>query len=135
MDDKLEAELRALETGFWQAIKDRDVDAALGMVADPCIITGAQGVSKIDAGTFARLLETGLWTLHDFDFHDVKVLEISPDVAVIGYKVRERLTVDGAPLTMDAADASTWVRRNGGWVCALHTESVLGDPYGRDRKA
>jgi hypothetical protein len=29
---------------------------------------------------------------------------------------------------------STWVRRNGGWVCALHTESILGDPFGRDKR-
>ena len=21
------------------------------------------------------------------------------------------------------------------WKCALHTESILGDPYGRDRRA
>ena len=35
----------------------------------------------------------------------------------------------------DAADASTWVRRNGRWVCALHTESLKGDPFGRDRRA
>jgi hypothetical protein len=27
------------------------------------------------------------------------------------------------------------VRRNGQWVCALHTESMLGDPFGRDRSA
>jgi hypothetical protein len=26
------------------------------------------------------------------------------------------------------------VKRNGDWVCALHTESLAGDPYGRDRK-
>jgi hypothetical protein len=52
---------------------------------------------------------------------------------VIAYTVREELTVDGKPLTMEAADASTWVKKDGNWVCALHTESVLGDPYGRDR--
>ena len=65
--------------------------------------------------------------------HDAQVQQLSDDVAIIGYKVREKLTVDGKPLTMEAADASTWVRKNGRWVCALHTESVAGDPYGRDR--
>ena len=25
------------------------------------------------------------------------------------------------------------LRKNGGWVCALHTESIKGDPWGRDR--
>ena len=60
---------------------------------------------------------------------------LTDDVAVIASAVREDLTVDGKPLTIKAADASTWVRRNGRWVCALHTESLLGDPFGRDRKS
>lgn len=50
------------------------------------------------------------------------------------YRVHEELTVDGKPVTLDAADASTWVRRNGRWVCALHTEAISGDPFGRDRR-
>jgi hypothetical protein len=63
----------------------------------------------------------------------VQVQQLSDDVAVVGYKVREDLDLEGKPLTMEAADASTWVRQDDHWVCALHTESVLGDPYGRDR--
>lgn len=58
---------------------------------------------------------------------------LSDDVAIIGYKVHEELTVEGKPIALDAADASTWVRKDGRWVCALHTESLAGDPYGRDR--
>ena len=45
--------------------------------------------------------------------------------------VHEELTVGGKPVVMDATDAS--VQRNGKWLCALHTESVAGDPFGRDR--
>jgi hypothetical protein len=122
-----------LEREFWQAMRDKDVDAALRLTDDPCIITGAQGVSRIDKRTFGKIMSGGNWTLEDFALSDVEVLKLSDDVAVIGYKVHEDLTVDGKPLTLDAADASTWVRRDGGWVCAMHTESILGDPYGRDR--
>jgi hypothetical protein len=66
---------------------------------------------------------------------DVQVRVLGKDAAVLAYTVHERVTVDGKSLTMDAADASTWVRRNGRWVCALHTESLKGDPFGRDRSA
>jgi hypothetical protein len=65
---------------------------------------------------------------------DVSIEKLSDDVAVIGYKIREKLTVDGKPLELEAADASTWVKKNGEWVCALHTESVAGDPFGRDKR-
>ena len=134
MPTNLAKELLALETQFWNCMKTKDVDAALKLTNDPCIVTGAQGVSSVDKKTFARMMETGEWKLHDFTIRDVKVEQLSDDVAVIGYNVHEKLTVDGQPITLDAADASTWVRKNGRWLCALHTESVAGDPFGRDRR-
>ena len=134
MPTNLAKELLALETPFWNCMKTKDVDAALKLTNDPCIVTGAQGVSSGDKKTFARMMETGEWTLHDFTIRDVKVEQLSDDVAVIGYNVHETLTVDGQPITLDAAAASTWVRKNGRWLCALHPESVAGDPFGRDRQ-
>jgi hypothetical protein len=64
----------------------------------------------------------------------VQVRAVTDDVAVVAYKVKEQLTVEGKPLTFEAADASTWVRRDGRWMCALHTEAIIGDPFGRDRQ-
>ena len=128
-------DILALEHKFWQSMIDRDAKAGAALTADPSLVTGGQGVGRIDRATFAKMMEHGAWTLHKYEFSDVKVERVTDDVAVIAYKVREELTVEGKPLTMDAADASTWVRRDGNWVCALHTESVLGDPYGRDRVA
>ena len=72
--------------------------------------------------------------MHKFELRDVEVEQLTDDVAIIGYKVHQELTVGGEPVVMEAADASTWVRENGAWLCALHTEAVSGDPYGRDRK-
>jgi len=134
MQMELAKELLDLETQFWNSMKNKDIDAALRLTYEPCIVAGAQGVSSIDKQTFAKLMATGAWTLHDFDIHDVQVQQLNEEVAVIGYKVHEELTVDGKPITLDAADASTWVKKNGRWLCALHTESLAGDPYGRDRK-
>ena len=130
----LEKEIVGLEKKFWQSMIDKDIETGAGLAADPCLVTGAQGVGRIDRKTFAKMMQEGKWELHAFDFSDVKVEQVTDDVAVIAYKVREDLTVDGKKLTMEAADASTWVRDGGRWVCALHTESVLGDPFGRDRK-
>jgi hypothetical protein len=83
---------------------------------------------------FAKLMEDPKWTLHEFSFEKENVAFLNDDTAVIAYTVTEKLTVEGKPLTLKAADASTWVRRDGRWLCALHTESVLGDPFGRDKR-
>lgn len=133
VNQALEQEVIALETKFWACMKEKDVETATSMTNDPCILTGAQGVSSMDKATFRKLMTGATWTLHDFSIHDARVQLLGDDVAVIGYKVHEDLTVDGERLTLDAADASTWVRKNGKWLCALHTESPAGDPFGRDR--
>ena len=134
MQGDMEKKILDLELRFWKTMKDKDIDAALQLTDDPCIVTGAQGVARIDKQTFAKLMTTSNWKLHNFDINEVQVQPLSDDVVVIGYKVHEELTVDGQPLTLDAADASTWVRKNGRWLCALHTESLVGDPFGRDRQ-
>jgi len=131
----IEKELVELETQYWQAIKDKDVDAAMKMTDDTCVVAGASGAASIDRKAFAGMLNSPAWTLNAFEFvGEVIARAITDDVAVVAYKVREQLTVDGKPLTLEAADASTWIRRDGRWLCALHTESIIGDPFGRDRQ-
>lgn len=40
-------ELVALEQQYWQAIKERDAETAMHLSDDPCIVAGAQGMSRI----------------------------------------------------------------------------------------
>jgi uncharacterized protein (TIGR02246 family) len=131
----VEHELIELETQYWQAIKNKDADVAMRLTDDECILTGAQGVSRIERQAFAGLMNAAPYTLHEFQLSDVQVRLVRDDVAVVAYKVHEQLTVEGKPLALDAADASIWVERDGRWVCAVHTESIAGDPFGRDRLA
>ncbi len=130
----IEAQLLDHEKQYWQAIKDKDVQAAMRLTDEPCIVTGAQGVARIDRKAFAGMLQAGGWTLHEFTISDSQVRVLSEGVAVVAYKVKELLTVDGKSVTIEAADSSTWVRRDGQWMCALHTEALLGDPFGRDKQ-
>lgn len=132
----IENELVDIERQYWQAIKDKDVNTAMELTDDQCVVAGATGVASINREAFAGMLNSSAWTLNDFEFvGDVQVRALTDDVAIVAYKAREQLTVEGKPLTLEAADASTWVRRDGRWVCALHTEAVAGDPFGRDRQA
>lgn len=128
-------ELLELERRFWNAMRDKDGRTAAEMTHDNCIVVGAQGVSAINPDTMARLTREGDWELerYIFDESTAEVQFLNDDVALVAYKVKEKLTVEGKPVDLEANDASVWVRRNGGWVCAMHTESVAGDPFGRDR--
>jgi uncharacterized protein (TIGR02246 family) len=127
-------ELIGLEKRYWQAIKDNDFETALSLTDDPCIVTGPQGMASIDRNKFRDMMQAANYTIDDvYIGPDVEMKLLGDDTAVLAYNVHERLTVDGKSVTLDAADSSTWVRRDGKWLCALHTESIKGDPFGRDR--
>ena len=124
-----------LERRFWNAMKAKDGKTAARMTDDGCIVVGAQGVSAIDSAKMGALTEEGKWELqqYSFDEKNAQVRFIGDDVAIVAYKVNERVVVDGQTLPVNANDSSVWVRRNGEWLCALHTESLVGDPFGRDK--
>jgi ketosteroid isomerase-like protein len=132
--EQVEREVVEAEKQFWQSMVDKDADTAMRLTDDVCLLTGAQGASSFPKQAFEKMMDREGYTLHRFELKEPKVLLLRDDVAVVAYQVHEELTVDGKPVTVDAADASTWVRKGGRWVCALHTESILGDPYGRDRR-
>ena len=127
----VEQEIVELETEYWRAIRDKDTDAAIRLTDEPCLVAGAQGARSVDHKAFVAMAKSPVWELRKFELADADVRMLTDDVAVIGYTVTEEMVVEGKPLTLKAADTSTWVRRNGRWVCAVHTESVLGDPFGR----
>jgi hypothetical protein len=136
MDGK-QQELLGQEKRFWDAMKKKDGRETAQMTDDGCIVVGAQGVSAIDGATMNKLTVEGEWELKQFTFDERKaqVRFINDDVAIVAYPVSERVVVDGETLPIEANDSSVWVRRDGTWRCALHTESLAGDPYGRDRQA
>ena len=131
----IEAEMLELEQRFWQALKDMDVETAANLIDEPSLLTGAQGVGMVDRKSFREMMAAPNYTLDRFELKDgAQVRQLSDDIAIIGYEAHEELTVDGKPVSMDVADTSVWVRKDGRWLCAAHTEAIRGDPFGRDRK-
>ncbi|MGI8402935.1 MAG: nuclear transport factor 2 family protein [Gemmatimonadaceae bacterium] len=135
MTESQKREVLEVERRFWDAMKTKDAASAQRMTDDGCIIVGAQGASAIDAKTMGKMTNEGAWVLKQFTIDDqnAHVKFVGDDVAIVAYKVNESVVVDGKTMPLEANDASVWVKRNGDWVCALHTESLAGDPFGRDR--
>jgi hypothetical protein len=129
-----EQEIEELEQRFWKALQDHDVDESVRLTDFPLLLTGAQGASRIEQDAFVKMSHEATWDIHDFEISKVEVIMPAKDVALIAYHVREDLTTKGERVSFEAADSSVWVRRSGQWKCAMHTEALLGDPFGRDRK-
>lgn len=120
MPRTIESELANLEKMYWTAIQEKDAVVALQLSHDRCVVTGAQGANPIDAGSFREIMDAAPWILDDFELRDVQVSLVSEDVAIVAYRVKESLIVEGRPLSVEAADSSTWIRSNGRWLCAHH---------------
>jgi hypothetical protein len=129
-----EQEIVLLEKEYWQGMKDKDVATCERLTDFPCLIAGPHGIARVPKEKFRGIMESANYTLDKFELKDSEVRMLTDDVAIHAYKVHEDLTVDGQSVILDASQSSTWIRRNGRWTCALHTESILGDPFGRDRK-
>lgn len=129
----MEQEILNLERQYWQAMKDGDSALAKRLSDDSCLVASASGFSELSADQLAKMIPSETYELKDFRINDgARVHFLRDDVAICAYQVHEDLLVDGEMLSVDAAESSTWVKRDGTWKCAAHVESILGDSFGRD---
>ena len=122
-----------LERQWWRAFQEHDGATSAALSDEPSVVAGAMGIRAFSRASLRTLVEAFDGKLERFELRSPEVRFIHPDVAVVTYSIREELTVASGPVVIEAADSSTWVRREGEWRCAVHSESLLGDPYGRDR--
>ena len=127
----LRNELLNLEQKYWNAICKNDSTTAAALSDDTCLVVGAQGVSELRRSMLKELMNNATYELEDFAIEDVHMHPLTDDIVALAYKVREQLSVNGKPVALEAFDSSIWQRRDGRWVCAVHTESPIGAPFGR----
>jgi hypothetical protein len=128
-------ELLALERSYWDALKQRDFRTIGRLTAEDSTVAGASGVAGVDPRSIQKQIESATYTLKDYriDPQTIRVNRLCDDTVAIAYAVREDLEVDSKPVKLDAFDLSVWKQSGTGWTCVLHTESIKGDPFGRDR--
>lgn len=116
-----------LEKRFWQSLVDEDADTAVSMLTEPALMVSPMGVMKFSHDRYRQMAEQGSMTVKDYQLSDMEVVFPSDDCAVLTYKVKQTLAPRGKPgeLIQHMADSSTWVRHNGSWLCAMHTETPM----------
>jgi ketosteroid isomerase-like protein len=118
-------EIIALEKDYWDAMKRKDGKRTAQLSGKLALTTSARGVTSISKAKMGEMTEDGNWKLESYEFDDVEVVTPTPDVAIIAYKVKQKVTMDGKKQDLKAADISTWVRGPDGWECHAHSETFL----------
>lgn len=130
----IEKEILSLENAYMRAIQQHDTSRVMELTELPCIVTSAGGATKMDEKLMTKMMKEPMYELKSYEMKDITVQPVGDDVALIAYKISQEFILEDKPLKLDTVNSSTWVRRGGQWRCALHTESIQGDPFGRDRK-
>ncbi|MCJ0826254.1 nuclear transport factor 2 family protein [Luteimonas sp. 50] len=116
-------EIERLERAFWQSLVDRDAGTAKGLLAPQALMVSSHGTLRFDPAQYEKMLLDPKHGLLEYTLSDMDVMFPSDDIAIATYRAHQKMEMDGQSLEQDVVDSSTWVRVDGGWKCAAHTES------------
>ena len=120
--------LIALEKKFWQAMVDEDADTAIGLLDEPALMVSSHGALQFDRQQYKKMAEEGPMVVKSFEFSDMEVMYPNDDTAVLTYRVKQAIAQrgDGAKeIEQEMADSSVWLRKDGEWLCVMHTETEI----------
>lgn len=121
------SELIDLENRFWQSLVDEDADAALSMLDEPSMMVSSHGAMEFDHAKYREMAEKGSMVVKSFELSDMQVAFPTDTTAVVTYRVKQSMGERGksAEIQQEMADSSVWTKKNGHWLCAMHTETPL----------
>lgn len=122
--------LIALERKFWQAMVDEDTDAATALLHEPALMVSAHGALQFDREQYKKMAQQGPMVVKSFEFSDMQVMQPNDDTAVLTYRVSQAIAPrgdGGKEILQEMADSSVWLRKDGQWLCVMHTETELED--------
>lgn len=120
-------QLIALEKKFWQSMVDEQTDVALGMLAEPSFMVSPHGAMKFDHASYRRMAEHGTMVIKRYDLGAMDATFVGDSTAILSYEVNQTLSPRGKAeeIQQHMADTSTWVKVDGQWRCAMHTETPV----------
>jgi hypothetical protein len=123
--NKRQGEIEMLERAFWDSMIAGKPEIATGMLTEPAVMVSGHGANKFDHAAYTRMAKDDRYKLVDYSISDLDVIFPRDDVAVVTYRVDQRMEMQGKPVQMNVYDTSTWVKVEGDWRCAMHTESPV----------
>ena len=122
---KRKSEIEGLEKAFWDSMIAGKPDVATAMLTEPAVMVTGHGATKFDHAAYTRMANDDRYKLLDYEMSDMDVVFPREDVAVASYRVKQSMEMEGSQVQMDVFDTSTWVKVDGAWLCAMHTESPV----------
>ncbi|SDJ04026.1 protein of unknown function [Pedobacter sp. ok626] len=122
----MENQILELEKRYWKAMETRDFDTVKKLTRFPCIVAGKDGVRSVDEASFKKMFDSGAGSqMKVLNISDAESDIIDERTATLAYLIELEYEVKDQKSSGKCACTSTWVKENGNWICAMHTESEL----------
>jgi len=119
-------EILELEKQYWAAMAAHDFHTVTKLTHFPCILTAKNGVREVDEKAFQEGFEQAKeMEMKIIGITDEKVQMLSDDYGIIGYTVEIEHVVKAETTRSKAACGSAWIKEDGEWKCALHSETEI----------
>ncbi len=120
---ELKEDLVTLEKGLWTAWGKADGEMFRKNLTEDHVqvVAGMETFTGRDA--IAAEISAGGCKVESFDFHDVKVRQLVPDVAILSYTATQEAICDGTKLPAKIYSSSVYVRKDGKWLSASYQET------------
>jgi hypothetical protein len=118
-------EILALETSYWDAIKHKNGTETAKLSGKNALVSSTQGVRNIPKDKMGAMTESGPLTLNAHELDEVSVVTPAKDVAIIAYKAKQTMTMEGEKRDMTTAHISTWIMGAEGWECHAHSQTPV----------
>jgi hypothetical protein len=87
MTTNAEKEVIELERRYWRALQENDTKTAVALTDFPCLLTGPQGVGRIERDQYIQMMESATYHIDRFELgKNPQVRMLGDDVAVIAYQ-------------------------------------------------
>lgn len=117
----MENEILNLEKKYWAAMAGQDYETVKSLTNFPCIVAGKKGVRLVDEPAFRNMFQQGASKKLTVKGITGEQIQKGEDHAMIAYVIE----LDYEASVMKCVCTSTWLKQNGNWVCAMHTECDL----------
>ena len=121
----LKDDLVAMEKRAWTAWGSQDAQAFRDLMTEDAVqaVAGA-GVSTGREKIMADV-KSNTCQMKSFDFTDVKLRQLSPDIAVLTYMATQDTTCEGQKLPAKVFATSIYLRQGGKWRSTSYQETPL----------
>jgi hypothetical protein len=82
---------------------------------------------QFDHEQYRQMAEQGSMVVKSYELSDMQVVFPTESTAVLTYRVKQALSERGKSrqIEQEMADSSVWTKKDGQWLCVMHTETPM----------